>query len=195
METRGANSTGGPGSSNVRESPDPRSVPCAGSSPKQTTDRDQTDGHYREKQRIAYFFPTVAPGPSCRRGEFSSSQVSVAKRKHSTQAKKLGNRSDPRETPGRALDFWLSIIAGRISSWRTGLWPYSRRLAGERDPLKTRSPRADNPFVLCQCSAPNHNATRRFAARYCTRRERQARHRQPKPGRQPLPGFRCCWLP
>ena len=88
---------------------------------------------------------------------------------------------------------WLSIIAGRTSSWRTGLWPYSRRLAGDRDPLKTRSPRADNPLVLCQCSAPNHYATRRFAARYCTRRERQARHRQPKPGRQPLPGFRCFW--
>jgi hypothetical protein len=47
--------------------------------------------------------------------------------------------------------------------------------------------------VLCQCSAPNHYATRRFAARYCTRRERQTRHRQPKPGRQPLPGFRCFW--
>jgi hypothetical protein len=91
------------------------------------------------------------------------------------------------------LDFWLSITAGRTSSWRTGLWPYSRRLAGDRDPLKTRSPRADNPLVLCQCSAPNHYATRRFAARYCTRRERQARHPQPKPGRQPLLGFRCFW--
>ena len=49
--------------------------------------------------------------------------------------------------------------------------------AGERDALKTSRPRADNTCVLCQCSAPNTHATRRFAARYCTRRERQARHR------------------
>jgi hypothetical protein len=98
-----------------------------------------------------------------------------------------------RSKTGRVLDFWLSMIAGRNSSWRTGLWPYSRRLAGDRDPLKTRSPRADKTLVLCQCSAPNHYATRRFAARYCTRRERQARHPQPRPGRRPLLGFGCFW--
>jgi hypothetical protein len=45
--------------------------------------------------------------------------------------------------------------------------------------------------VLCQCSAPKNHATRRFAARYCTRREQQVRHQEPKPGRGCLPGFRC----
>src|SRR4051794_19463835 len=58
-----------------------------------------------------------------------------------------------------------SLEGGSIQGW-----------AGERDALKTSRPRADKIRVLCQCSAPNHPATRRFAARYCTRRERQARH-------------------
>src|SRR3954447_7168317 len=40
--------------------------------------------------------------------------------------------------------------------------------SGERDALKTCRPRADNTRVLCQCSAPNTHATRRFAARYRT---------------------------
>src|SRR5690242_7248030 len=54
--------------------------------------------------------------------------------------------------------------------------------AGERDALKTSRSRADNTCVLCQCSAPKTHATRRFTARYCTRRERQARHRKPEAG-------------
>ena len=90
---------------------------------------------------------------------------------------------------GHGLAFSLEANQGQQDQL-----PDARRDSGRRtDALKTRRPRADNTCVLCQCSAPNHHATRRFAARYCTRRERQARHQQPKPGRQPLPGFRCFW--
>ena len=68
-------------------------------------------------------------------------------------------------------------------------------LRGPREPLSagvgreslTRSsparPRADKTPVLRHCSAPKTHADRRLAARYCTRRERQARHPQPRPGR------------
>jgi hypothetical protein len=36
-------------------------------------------------------------------------------------------------------------------------------LLSEADPLKTSQQRADKTCVLCQCSAPNTHATRRFA--------------------------------
>src|SRR3954452_19002402 len=77
-----------------------------------------------------------------------------------------------REVNGRTVN--LGDPAWRAASF-TGL-------SESVTPLKTSRPRADITRVLCQCSAPNPYATRRFAARYCTRRERQARHPQPKAG-------------